>query len=103
MTFVFEVSRLSGRQGSTESMVSSYHGNTVTEQLSQNTNIANPGSNVLMTTSLIENIKNMETTVQPEMAENSKLTISNQSSQETNTNNGEFAIIINKLYLTLIA
>lgn len=84
------VSRLSGRQGSTDSMVSSYHGNTVTEQLTQSTNVSNSsGSNNLMTTSLIENIKNMEASTAPsEMMDSSKLTVSHQSSQETNSNNG---------------
>lgn len=86
------VSRLSGRQGSTESMVSSYHGNTVIEQLNQNTNIVNSGSNILMTTSLIENIKIMEATGQPEMTDSPKLSVSNQLSQETNTSNGEFPL-----------
>ncbi|CAD6998720.1 unnamed protein product [Ceratitis capitata] len=45
-------SRLSGRQGSPDSMVNSYHGNTSSETVSNNANHTAP-----MTTSLIENIK----------------------------------------------
>ncbi|XP_011189173.2 centrosomal protein of 97 kDa [Zeugodacus cucurbitae] len=45
-------SRLSGRQGSPDSMVNSYHGNTSSETITNNVNHTAP-----MTTSLIENIK----------------------------------------------
>ncbi|XP_011199542.2 uncharacterized protein LOC105223500 [Bactrocera dorsalis] len=45
-------SRLSGRQGSPDSMVNSYHGNTSSETITNNINHTTP-----MTTSLIENIK----------------------------------------------
>ncbi|XP_017479182.1 PREDICTED: uncharacterized protein LOC108368776 isoform X2 [Rhagoletis zephyria] len=45
-------SRLSGRQGSPDSMVNSYHGNTSSDTISNNANHTAP-----MTTSLIENIK----------------------------------------------
>ncbi|XP_053959023.1 centrosomal protein of 97 kDa [Anastrepha ludens] len=45
-------SRLSGRQGSPDSMVNSYHGNTSSDTISNNVNHTAP-----MTTSLIENIK----------------------------------------------
>ncbi|KAH8377812.1 hypothetical protein KR093_007228, partial [Drosophila rubida] len=49
-------SRLSGRQGSPESMVNSYHGNSSNNSMSSDNGIVNHG--LQMSTSLIENIKN---------------------------------------------
>lgn len=49
-------SRLSGRQGSPESMVNSYHGNSSNNSMTSDNGIANHA--LQMSTSLIENIKN---------------------------------------------
>lgn len=51
-------SRLSGRQGSPDSMASSYHGNTSNSSIISNEQMSNASHLLQMTTSLIENIKN---------------------------------------------
>ncbi|XP_055919576.1 centrosomal protein of 97 kDa isoform X1 [Eupeodes corollae] len=51
-------SRLTGRQGSPDSMASSYHGNTSNSSIISNEQMSNASHLLQMTTSLIENIKN---------------------------------------------
>ncbi|XP_046809924.1 centrosomal protein of 97 kDa isoform X1 [Lucilia cuprina] len=80
-------SRLSGRQGSPDSMVNSYHGNTTNEQ------VANANHLVQMTTSLIENIKNCDTLMSQSLegsnvnSSNSKMNNSQDSTPRTITPN----------------
>ncbi|KAM7354413.1 centrosomal protein 97kDa isoform 2-T2 [Cochliomyia hominivorax] len=80
-------SRLSGRQGSPDSMVNSYHGNTTNEQ------VANANHLVQMTTSLIENIKNCDTLMSQSLdgnnvnSSNSKINNSQDSTPRTITPN----------------
>lgn len=84
-------------------MASSYHGNTVSDQLNQNPNASNnANSNVLMTTSLIENVKTIDTaTTQIDSVNSPKLTVSHQSSQETNSKNGKCTLFQCYLFITV--
>ncbi|XP_059220614.1 centrosomal protein of 97 kDa [Stomoxys calcitrans] len=72
-------SRLSGRQGSPDSMVNSYHGNTTNDQVG---NVNHIGQ---MTTSLIENVKNCDTIMMQSLDSNTSPATNNSNSKMNNS------------------
>uniref|UniRef100_A0A1A9WXV8 Centrosomal protein of 97 kDa n=1 Tax=Glossina brevipalpis TaxID=37001 RepID=A0A1A9WXV8_9MUSC len=71
-------SRLSGRQGSPDSMANSYHGNTASEQGTNNTSHLTQ-----MTTSLIENIKNNDSVMSQSLDGSTLNSSKSNTSQES--------------------